>query len=56
MTEPRTGDLYMHKHSKHLFIIVRVRWGWVYTKNITLGKDKSVHPSPFAQFFTLLHT
>ena len=35
-------SLYMHKHYPQVYVIHRCVNGWVYTTNLTLGKDKSI--------------
>ena len=50
------GELYTHRHYEQVFLVHRCVNGWVYTTNVTLGKDKSIPLPVFLGYWRTLNT
>jgi len=48
------GALYTHTHWEQVFLVQRCDNGWVYTTNLTIGKDKSIPLRTFLQYWIRL--
>jgi len=51
MSTPNTGTLHTHTHWEQVFLVQRVANGWVYTTNLTIGKDKSIPLHVFVKYW-----
>ena len=48
---PYIAHLFTHRVHKHIVMVLRINNGWVYTRNLTLDRDKSIALREFNMFY-----